>query len=143
LARDVARVRVAVVGVATLLLVALVELFARGPFPAMMLAGAALTAGGVLIISPAEHDGAQTRMAGLAALLGFLDGFVLPSELVPVSLPARTVVPMLIGYDLGAILGAALLFLLISGLLLLLSRRQLVMPWALANDLAAAVFGGL
>jgi len=143
IAREGARARVTAVGVGALLLSALVLYFVRGPFPATMLAGAALAAGGFLIISPTEHDQSDTRMAGLAAFLGFLDGFVLPSALVPVSLTARTVAPMLIGYDLGAILGASVLFLLVAGVMLLLSRRQLVMPFALANDLAAAVFAGL
>ena len=143
LARELPRARVAAGGAGVLLLLALVVWFVRGAFPALMLTGAALTAGGFLLLSPTETDQPPMRTTVLVAFVGFLDGFVLPAQLVPVSVSARTAVPMLIGYDVGAVLGTALLFLLIAGVLLPVRRRQFVMPLSLANDLAAAVFGGL
>jgi hypothetical protein len=143
LAREFARARVAAVGAGVLLLLAGVVWFVQGPFPALMLTGAALAAGGFLLFSPTDAEQPPTRTTVLVALVGFLDGFVLPAQLTPVSLSARTALPMLIGYDVGAVFATMLLFLLIAGVMLLARRRQFVMPLSLANDLAAAVFGGL
>jgi hypothetical protein len=113
IARNGARHTVAVGAVMVLLALAAVAAFTLGVAASLALLGAALIAAGLL---PAAQG--LTRRGGLwvaiAALLGFLDGFVLPSEVAPLQLPGRELLPIALAFDVGAA-AAAMAIALLAG----------------------------
>jgi hypothetical protein len=144
--RELARPRLAITAaMAALLSLAALSLLGHATWPVLLLAGAALFAGGLL--------GARTmfgsrglEVALLAALFGFLDGFVLPEALAPQQMSARALLPMAVGYDIGALLAAFAVIVLLMLLRRVLHRwmsSHAPAPWALARDAATAMLGGL
>ena len=127
---------------ALLLLLAAAALIARDLWPALVLAGAALFAASFLEMAGRSFEPSIVWLLP-AALFGFLDGFVLPSELAPLQLPDRKVIPMLGGFDGGALLVEALLLLMMAGVFVLLRRRRITLPRPLVNDIAAACLAGV
>jgi hypothetical protein len=77
-----------------------------------------------------------------AAILGFLDGFVLPSQVAPAQPPKGALLAMSAGFDVGAFLGAAFVVALVTGGSLALRYRKVTLPRPLLTDLAATVLGG-
>jgi hypothetical protein len=146
--RDLVRARLVggTLAGALLCLAALIA-FAHGRFPALLLAGAGVFAGcqlalaGRLELRPALFVPALF----VPALFGFLDGFVLPAEVLPMQLPARTVLPMAVGFDLGALLMEIAVLAALAGALALVGAwprmRPLARHSALSTDLAAAALG--
>jgi hypothetical protein len=118
-------------------------LLAHGNLTVVLLAGAALFAGCYLAVSDRLEQHALGCLL-VPAVFGFLDGFVLPAALLPQQLPGRALAPMLLGFDVGAVLIDAILLLAAMGAVwLLLRRRPLPTVRALANDIATAALGGL
>ncbi|HEX4024216.1 MAG TPA: HupE/UreJ family protein [Steroidobacteraceae bacterium] len=144
LTRQTGKPRILALGSAGLLLwLAAVVLLAHGNLTVVLLAGAALFAGCYLAIS----DRFEQHLLGcllVPALFGFLDGFVLPAALLPQPPSRRALLPMLLGFDVGAVLVDALLLLAVmGGALWLLRWRRLPTLKALVTDIAAAGLGGL
>jgi hypothetical protein len=147
IARQLPRPRLAVIAATgALLWLAALALLGHATSPVLLLlAGAALLAGGVL---EAREVLAAWRLdiALLAGLFGFLDGCVLPEALAPEQLSSRALLPMVSGYDVGALLAA----LGVLGLLALgrgaLTRWQGLTGWPgsreLAGDVATALLCG-
>ncbi|HTT06855.1 MAG TPA: hypothetical protein VMF64_16365 [Steroidobacteraceae bacterium] len=145
--RELARPRLAIIGaMGALLALAALSLLGHATWPVLLLAGAALFAGGLLgARTTLERRGLEVAL--LAALFGFLDGFVLPEALAPQQLSERALLPMAVGYDIGALLaalGVMVLLMLARGAV---SRRARAShapaPWALARDAATAMLAGL
>ncbi len=109
---------------------------------ALLLVGVALLSAGFLALSA---DRARPNLWLLpAGILGFLDGFVLPALLAPEHLAGWTRAPMVIGYDVGAVLADALvLALLAAGALALLRSGYLSLLRPVVSDLGAACLGAL
>jgi hypothetical protein len=127
---------------ALLILLALVALGRHAPIAAVMLTGTALFAGCFLAIAAASPGQALIRLLP-AAVFGFLDGFVLPSMQAVMQLPKKVQLPMLVGFDFGAWLTAAVLMVLFAAALLALRGKQLVRErWPL-NEVAAACLGAV
>ena len=140
-ARETSRSRVAaVLGVGSLGLAAIAA-FVSGWSAAVVLAGCALLAAG-LVSSANEWLERREFWIGTAAVAGFLDGFVLPSEVAPAEPSWGALFAMSAGFDVGAYLGAALVAAVAVGGLLLLRRRRIELPRPLVNDLAATLLGG-
>jgi len=133
---------------ALLLALASAAAFFHRPDAAVLLAGAALLAGGVLVLS-ARLPANPLWLAIPAALLGFLQGLALAQELAPLHLPAVTRLPMLGGFDLGLFAGDAVLLLGAAAICRAVKMRRPrgCFPEAplapLAGDLAASMGGGL
>ncbi|HEX5421621.1 MAG TPA: HupE/UreJ family protein [Gammaproteobacteria bacterium] len=145
-ARELDRSKVAAGGSLLLLVLAAAALlFGSAAWPALVLCGAALLAGGFLAASGKFAAWPARSLPLLALIFGFLDGFVLPNELAPLKLSGRTLAGMAFGFDLGAVLIEAALIglLLLAGTLAVLKRRKLLLPRPLVTDVVAAGIGGL
>lgn len=108
----------------------------------VLLAGAALLAGGMLALA----DGRLARLLWLLLppmLLGLLEGLTLPQTLQPLHLSGVDRLPIFGGFDLGLLLGQAAVLLCAAGLSRGLGKKKLVPRGAVAADIAAAVLGGL
>ena len=140
-ARETSRARVAAVLALGSLALAAAALFVSGWAGALVLVGCALIAGGLLPMSGAWVERRELWVAS-AAVFGFLDGFVLPSQVAPAEPPKRALLGMSAGFDAGAFLAAAFVVALVTGALLVLRRRRLALPRPLVSDLAATLLGG-
>jgi len=140
-ARETSRARVAAALALGALVLAAVALFASGWAAALVLLGCALIAGGLLPMTGTWVERRELWVAS-AAMLGVLDGFVLPAEVAPAQPPSRALLAMSFGFDVGAFIAAALLVVLAAGALLALRRRKIELPLPLLTDLAATVLGG-
>jgi hypothetical protein len=120
---------------------AAVAAFVAGWAAGLVLAGCALLAAGLL---PKTGEWLERRefWVATAAIAGFVDGFVLPSQVAPTEPSKSALLAMSAGFDAGAFLGAASLAALAAGVLLLLRRRRIELPRPLVSDLAATVLGG-
>jgi hypothetical protein len=141
-ARSTARPRtLAGLCAAALLLLAVPIGVLRGASAAALLVGAAACAGGFLSLSP-RLAARPLAWLGPAAVFALLDGFELPALVAPMQLPARTLLPMLSGFDLGALSSELLWLLLFVAGYLLLRRKRFLPPASLIQDLGATAFGG-
>jgi hypothetical protein len=140
-ARETSRAKVVAAVALGSLVLAGSMLFASGWTAALVSLGCALIAGGLLPMSGAWLERRELWVAS-AAILAFLDGFVLPSEVAPAQPPKRALLAMSAGFDLGAFLGAAFVVALVIGASLGLRYRKLALPRPLLTDLAATVLGG-
>ena len=140
-ARETSRPKVAAVLAVGSLVLAAVATFVSGWAAGLVLAGCAVLAAGLL---SRAGDWLERRefWVSIAAVAGFLDGFVLPSEVAPAQPSKGALFAMSAGFDVGAYLGAALLAALVAGVLLVLRRRRIELPRPLVSDLAATVLGG-
>jgi hypothetical protein len=139
--RELRQPRISALGCPALLAaLALAAAFTQGPWVALMLFGAALLAGSLLTAS--AWLSAPIWLVPLA-LLGFLDGFGLPSALAPLHLSPRSQLWMSAGFDAGAALIAALVMGTALGVFALVRHRLTAPPRALLNEIAAACLGGL
>jgi hypothetical protein len=127
---------------AVLVLLVLVVALIRVPAAAYALVGGAALCAGLLTLSR-RLTAPPMLWTGLVALFAFLDGFVLPAVLGPAQLPQRTQVRMVLGFDLGAVLIAALLIGLALGIWRLFQSVRLIVPRAVINDVGAAALYGL
>ncbi len=132
--------RLAAAATVVLLCLAVLVWIAHARWPVLLLAGAGVFAGSYL----AAAEQLQTRPLGwllVPALFGFLDGFVLPAEVVPMQLPSRVVLPMAAGFDVGALL-AEIVVLAVLGLTVAAVaawlRRRARAGASLAADLVTA-----
>jgi hypothetical protein len=87
---------------ALLAAIAVTAALLQAPSSALLAGGGAVFATGALVWA-ARAGSALPAAALLGALFGVLDGFALPSLLPPLHLSAAQRAPMLIGFDLGAI----------------------------------------
>jgi hypothetical protein len=140
-ARETSRAKVAAALALGSLALAGVALFASGWAAALVLTGCALIAVGLLPTSDVWLERRELWGAS-AAIVGFLDGFVLPSEVAPAQPSKRALLAMSSGFDVGAFLAAAFVVALAMGALFVLRRRKLTLPRPLLTDLAATVLGG-
>ncbi len=125
-----------------LLILALAAASMHAPGAALLLLGAAVLSAGLLAASSAR--GRPTLWLLPAGILGFLDGFVLPSLIAPLNLQGWTQTPLLVGYDAGAVLADTLVVaLLAAGALGLLRSGYLLSVRPVMNDLVAAALGAL
>jgi len=109
---------------------------------AILLAGAALLAGGMLALPGARLE----RLVWLllpATLFGLIEGFTLPQALRPLHLSPAERLPMLSGFDSGLLLSEVAVLLCAAGLSRVLMQRGSVRQMTAAADIAAAVVGGL
>ena len=140
-ARETSRSKVAaILGLGSCALAAVATLVS-GWAAGLVLLGCALVAAGLL---PRTGEWLERRefWVATAAVAGFLDGFVLPSQVAPAEPPKGALLAMSAGFDVGAFLGAGFLASLAIGALLLLRRRRIELPRPLVSDLAATVLGG-
>jgi hypothetical protein len=140
-ARETNRAKVAAALALGALALAGVMLFASGWAAALVLLGCSLIAGGLLPMSGAWFERRELWVAS-AAILGILDGFVLPSQVAPAQPPRGALLAMSSGFDVGAFLAAAFTVALVMGALFVLRHRKLALPRPLLADLAATVLGG-
>jgi hypothetical protein len=139
--RELKRPRVALLGCPALLAaLALATTVTHAHWAALALFGGAVFAGSLLKVS----EGVGQSWLLPMAVVGFLDGFALPSALEPLNLPARSQLAMTVGFDAGAVLLAALVMGVPLGVYALVRERTARLnPRALVNELAAACLGGL
>jgi hypothetical protein len=102
----------------------------RAPWAIWAVLGGAALSAGFLVLTRELKD--RPLWPGLVAVFAFLDGFVLPA-----------VLPIMVGFDLGALLFDAVLLGLLIGVWLLLRARRFVVPRPLINDICAAALSGL
>jgi hypothetical protein len=139
--RELRQPRVAALGCPALLLVlALVTAVTHADGEPLALFGAALFAASLLTASQW-----LTQRAWLlpVAMVGFLDGFAVPSALAPVHLLHESQLKMAAGFDLGSALAAAAVMAMPLGLFALARGRIAEAPRVVVNELAAASLGGL
>jgi hypothetical protein len=140
--RELKRPRVALLGCPAVLgVLALVTTLTHAHWAALALFGGAVFAGSLL-----KASAAVGRSWWLLAMMvvGFLDGFALPSALAPLNLPTRSRLWMTVGFDVGAGLLAALVMSVPLGVYALVRERTARLnPRALVSELAAACLGGL
>jgi hypothetical protein len=135
----------AAAAMALLFALASVALFFDRIEAAVLLAGAALLAGGMLAVS-VRVSANPFWLVIPASLLGLLEGLSWAQQLAPLHLPAATRLPMLGGFDAGLFMGGAVLLLCAAAVC-----RAVKMRWQrwyscnapVVSDLAAAVTGGL
>jgi hypothetical protein len=78
-----------------------------------------------------------------AALFALLDGFGLPADVALLEVSGRQLAPMLLGFDLGAIIADAIVMAAALAGVALLRRVHFILPRPVAVDLGAAVLTGL
>jgi HupE / UreJ protein len=74
-----------------------------------------------------------------SALFAFMDGFGLAAAVSGLDVPARQLVPMLAGFDLGAVLADLLVLTVITAGVILLRRTRFAVPRPIAVDLGTAI----
>jgi hypothetical protein len=147
LSGGLARPRPVVIGaVGALCWLAALAWLAHGRGAVLLLAGGGLLAGGVLGLAPTARSHAW-RCVLLPAAFAFLAGLVLASALAPLQFSVRERLPMVLAFDVGALLGAA------AWLVLGLLGREALSRWhgsaaferlrALTLDGTVAALGGL
>lgn len=127
---------------AVLFVLSSAALFLHRSDAAILLAGAALLAGGMLALP----GGRLERLLWLllpATLLGLIEGLTLPQALQPLRLSPADRLSMEGAFDLGLLFGQAALLLCVSGLFRGLRQKGPVWQLAIATDIAAAIVGGL
>lgn len=127
---------------ALLIVLSSAALFLHRSDAAILLAGAALLAGGMLALP----GGRLERLLWLllpAALLGLIEGSTLPQALQPLRLSPAERLSMEGAFDLGLLFGQAALLLCVSGLFRGLGQKGPVWQLAIVTDIAAAIVGGL
>jgi hypothetical protein len=72
-----------------------------------------------------------------------MDGFGLAAAVSGLNVPARQLVPMLAGFDMGAILAVVLVLTVITAAATLLTRTRFAMPRPIVVDLGTATLAGL
>jgi hypothetical protein len=130
---------------AVLFVLSSAALFLHRSDAAILLAGAALLAGGMLAL-PGGRLGRLLWLLLPATLLGLIEGFALPQALQPLHLSAADRLPMLSGFDSGLLLSEVAVLLCAAGLSRALMQKGSVRQMAqmaMAADIAAAVVGGL
>jgi hypothetical protein len=140
-ARETSRAKVVAALSLGSLALAAVMLFAAGWAAALMLVGCALIAGSLLPMSGVWLE-RRELWVGSAAILGFLDGLVLPSEVAPAAPPKGALLAMSSGFDTGAFLAATFVVALVLGALFALRYRRIALPRPLLTDLAASMLAG-
>lgn len=134
------------VSLAVALLPACAAVILRRSDAALLLVGGALFCGSALAVRVGS-SGRLPLLALVAFLLAMVDGFTLPRVLLPLELPASARLPMLAGFDTGAL--AAELVLICATVA---ARRVLgnrfgknggVAAATLMRDVVAAALGGL
>ena len=140
-ARETSRAKVAAALALGSLALAVGALFVSGWAAALVLVGCGLIAGVVLPMSGAWLERRELWVAS-AALFGFLDGFVLPSEVAPAQPSKSALLAMSSGFDVGAFVGAAFVVALAAGAVLALRYRKVALPRPLLTDLAATALAG-
>jgi hypothetical protein len=120
-----------------LLLMVLAVALLRSPAALWALLGGAVFAFGFLMLLRAQRS-KPLLWAGLVVLYAFLDGFVLPAVQPPAQLPPGLQLRMLFSFDLGAVLGDALLLAVAIAVWLLLRSRRIALPQLAINDVCAA-----
>jgi hypothetical protein len=139
--RELRQPRISALGCPALLAaLALGAVFTHAPWAALMLFGGALLAGSLLTAS--AWLSAPIWLVPLA-VLGFLDGFGLPSALAPLHLSPRSQLWMTAGFDAGAALIGAVVMGTALAVFVLVRQRITGAPRALLNEIAAACLGGL
>jgi hypothetical protein len=78
-----------------------------------------------------------------AVLFALLDGFGLPADVALLEVSGRQLAPMLLGFDLGAIIADAIVMAAALAGVALLRRVHFILPRPVAVDLGAAVLTGL
>ncbi|HEU4619945.1 MAG TPA: hypothetical protein VFV10_18050 [Gammaproteobacteria bacterium] len=141
-AREAYRTRVAAVVGAGLAAIGLLAIALGRIAPGAVAIGAALLAASFLT---ASEDATPRRAFWLAAgaLPGFIDGFVLPAELARLPFGAADLLPMQVGFYVGAIATLALLYAAVTAGAHFLRRRALVPSPALLADVSSATLAGL
>jgi len=130
---------------ALLFLLSCAALFFDRMDAAVLLAGAALLAGGILAVS-ARLPANPFWLVIPACLLGLLEGLTLAQDLAPLHLPAATRLPMLGGFDTGLFTGDAVLLLCAAAVcraVTMTRQRWDSFDAPVVSDLTAAVAGGL
>ena len=116
------------------------------PTAAVLLVGMTFAASGVVAAYAGRSDDSSLSVPVLF-LAALLDGCTLPPEIAPLQLPVSARLPMLAGFDAGALLAAAVLVMLALAARRLIAGRavdggRLAGPAAtLASDLLAAGLG--
>jgi hypothetical protein len=139
--RELRQPRVAALGCPALLLVlALITTVTHEHWEALALFGGALFAAGLLTASQWLSERAWLLPL---VVVGFLDGFAVPSALAPVHLLHESQLRMTAGFDAGAALAAAVIMGVPLALFALARKRIVAAPRVVLNELAAACLGGL
>ena len=125
-----------------LAMLAAVALALHAPRTALLLAGTALFSAALIGLCAARPAHGSAWLL-LAAVLGFVDGFVLPALIAPVGLAPRAQVFFAAGYDVGALGTQAALVALAAGGFAALRRGALVPRGPVWVGLAAACLGGV
>jgi len=131
------RIVAGVVG-GTLLLMGLWAFLLRAGEIGWLAVGLGIFAASVLSIA----DRHWLTMVLLPAAFGFLDGLVLPGDYARLQLAQQLSFPTLIAFNAGALLGGALLIAALVGLVMLVRKKRLAFPGALAKDFAATALAG-
>ena len=112
----------------------------------LLLAGLALLAG-ALLGAPRSWAAGRRAPALLSVLFGMLDGCVLPEALTPQEPSLATLLPMTLGYDVGACIAAVGVMSLLRLAGRVLSRRSFAArvqgSYLFAMEAATAVLGAL
>lgn len=127
---------------ALLLALAVATALMRASAVALLLLGAALLSAGLLATSTGRERPRLWLVP--AGILGLLDGFALPAVIAPLHLPQWAQLPMVIGYDAGAVIAEAVALALLAGCAFALARSgYLTVLRPAMSDVAAACLGGL
>ena len=124
-------------------LVIAVAAFALQGFAAACAVLGTMLVGISALFNPLAESRRAVFLAVIAVLFGFLDGFVLTSDLTYLSLPATQLTPMVFGFNFGSFLGdIAIPASLVTVWFLAPVIRRLMRPGNLISDLAGSVLTG-
>ncbi|MGH7105174.1 MAG: hypothetical protein ACREFT_01550, partial [Acetobacteraceae bacterium] len=140
------RTRAIGVSLAVVFLPACAAVILHRPDAALLLVGGALFCGSALAVQVGS-SGRLALLALVAFLLAMVDGFTLPRVLLPLELPASVRLPMLAGFDTGALCAeVGLLCVAVAARGVLgnrLGKSAGVAGATLTRDVIAAALGGL
>ncbi|HEY4406776.1 MAG TPA: HupE/UreJ family protein [Xanthobacteraceae bacterium] len=108
----------------------------------LLLAGAGVFAGCYLTICDRLVDRALFWLLP-TALFALLDGSGLPADVAVLDVPGRQLAPMLVGFDVGAILADVMVVAAALAGVVLLQRFRFALPRPVAVDVGAATLAGL
>jgi hypothetical protein len=108
----------------------------------LLLSGAGVFAGCYLLVCDQLVDRALFWLLP-AALFALLDGSGLPADVAVLDVPGRQLAPMLVGFDVGAILADVMVMAAALAGVVLLQRFRFALPRSVAVDVGAATLAGL
>lgn len=114
------------------------RLLGIGLLPPLLLIGAAIFSMNYLMVAGHLRDAGRIRLV-VTLVFGLIHGFGFATDLLESRLPAEKLAEILVGFNLGVEIGQLSVILLLSGVVLALTRAKLTLPRPIVVDVMASL----